>query len=52
LTNVARHADSATATLTVNDVDQLTLTVETAAAVCHTTRTDGNGMRGMQGEPQ
>ncbi len=50
LTNVARHAHSATATLTVeSDADRLTLTVrDHGRGLPDDGGEDGNGMRGMQ----
>jgi len=50
LTNVARHAGSHTAELTVaSDADQLTLTVrDHGRGLRNGHATDGNGMRGMQ----
>ncbi len=50
LTNVARHADSDRAELTVQaDTDQLTLTVrDHGRGLPNGHATDGNGMRGMQ----
>jgi two-component system sensor histidine kinase UhpB len=50
LTNVARHADSTTATLTVeSDADRLTLTVrDYGRGLPNDSEKDGNGMRGMR----
>ena len=50
LTNVARHAGSDTAELTVaSDADRLTLTVrDHGRGLPNGYATDGNGMRGMQ----